>query len=177
MDWKVYVGKLLTKREKMATENKSRSENAMELSEKTQDSDDGTLFVSDFIIWNCLSFCFWGLIFIYFWLRMLMVPNHEKWQRELSCRSVVEIPKRWICHYYGSKLLFSELNGVCRLEPANAHHFEADPIMWVDWESFSTWHERLQTPKTPSRYVIRVIVCCETFYSGNYSSNFRILIN
>ena len=50
MDGKVYVGKMLTKRENMATENKSRSENAMELSETTQYSDDGILFFSDFII-------------------------------------------------------------------------------------------------------------------------------
>ena len=53
MDGKVYVGKMLTKRGNMATENKSRSENAMELSETTQYSDDGILFVSDFIIWSC----------------------------------------------------------------------------------------------------------------------------
>ncbi len=152
---------MLTKRENMATENKSRSENAMELSETTQDSDDRIQFVCGFIIWNCWFFCFWGLIFIYFWLRLLIVTNHEKWQRELSCRSVAEIPKRWICYYYASKLLFSALNGICRLKPDNAHHFEADPTLWVDWESFSTWHEWLQTPKHSSRYFIRAIVCYE----------------
>jgi hypothetical protein len=41
---------MLSKREKMATENKSRSENAMELSETTQDSDDRIQFIGDIII-------------------------------------------------------------------------------------------------------------------------------
>jgi hypothetical protein len=41
---------MLTKREKMATENKSRSENAMELSETTQESDDGIQLIGDFTI-------------------------------------------------------------------------------------------------------------------------------
>jgi hypothetical protein len=44
---------MLTKREKMAVENKSRSEKAMELSETTQDSDDGILFIGDNINCNC----------------------------------------------------------------------------------------------------------------------------
>ena len=53
MDGKLYVGKMLTKAEKVATEKKSRSEKAMELSETSNDSDHGILFVSDIIIWNC----------------------------------------------------------------------------------------------------------------------------
>ena len=107
---------------------------------------------------------------------MLIVPNHEKCQRELSCHSVAEIPKRQICFYYGSKLLFSALSGVSSLEPDNAHHFGADPTLWVDWESFSTWHEWLQTPKHTSRYVIRAIVCREVSYSGNAVIEFLNLI-
>jgi hypothetical protein len=50
MDGKVYVEKMLTKRKKMATEKKSRSEKAMELSETSHNSDDGILFAGDFII-------------------------------------------------------------------------------------------------------------------------------
>jgi hypothetical protein len=72
--------------------------------------------------------------------------------------------------------LFSALNGVCRFKPENAHHFEADPALWVDWELFSTWHEWLQTPKHPSRYVIRAIVCYETSYSENVVIEFSNLI-
>ena len=107
---------------------------------------------------------------------MLIVPNHEKCQRELSCHSVAEIPKRQICFYYGSKLLFSALSGVSSLEPDNAHHFGADPTLWVDWESFSACHEWLQTPKHTSRYVIRAIVCREVSYSGNAVIEFLNLI-
>ncbi len=50
MDGKVYVGNCTRKRKNMAREKKSRIENAMELSETTQESDDGTQFVSGFII-------------------------------------------------------------------------------------------------------------------------------
>jgi hypothetical protein len=72
--------------------------------------------------------------------------------------------------------LFSALSGVSSPEPDNAHHFEADPTLWVDWESFSTWHEWFETPKHPSRYVIRAIVCYEMSYSGNVVIEFSNLI-
>ena len=50
---------------------------------------------------------------------------------ESVVESVVEIPKRPVCFYNGSKLLFSALNGFSRLK-RDTHHFEADPILWVD---------------------------------------------
>jgi hypothetical protein len=148
----------------------------MELSETTQDSDDGILFIGDNINCNCWNFCFWGIIFIYFWLRLLIVPNHEECQRELSCRFVAEIPKRWICYYYASKLLFSTLNGVFRLESDNAHHLQATDTLWADWESFSKSHESFETSKRPSRYVIKAIVCYETSYSDNVVIEFSNLV-
>ncbi len=48
MDRKVYVEIFFTKREKMASEKKSRSGNSKEESGKTKDSDEEDLFVSIF---------------------------------------------------------------------------------------------------------------------------------
>ena len=106
-------------------------------------------------------------------LKRRKAPRSEP---ELSRRVVVQIPERQICCYYGSEVLFSALNGVCGLEAVNAHRSEDDPVLWVNWESFSTWHKWLQTPKHPTRYVIRAIVCYEVSYSVNVVIKFSNLI-
>jgi hypothetical protein len=118
-------------------------------------------------------------LFIYFnfQLRMLKRRKAPRSEPELSRRVVVQIPERQVCCYYGSKLLFSALIGVCGLESTNAHRSEDDPVLWVNWESFSTWHKWYQTPMHASKYVIKGIVKNAASASGNVFIEFPDLKN
>ena len=54
--------------------------------------------------------------------------------------------------------MFYALIGVSGLETTKAHRSEEDPVLWVNWESFSTWHDWYKFPLAASKYVIKGIV-------------------
>ena len=73
--------------------------------------------------------------------------------------------------------MFPALIGVCGLESSNAHRPEEDPVLWVNWESFSTWHDWYQTPLEASQYVIKGIVKGPASASGSLFIEFPDLEN